>query len=109
MAVRVRFAPSPTGRLHLGGALTAVVNRLFAARHGGSMLLRIDDTDAARTVAGAEQAIQGDLPGWASAGTRGRCARATAARYARGRRRRQRGRAPRRRRAAAAPGVAPSS
>jgi glutamyl/glutaminyl-tRNA synthetase len=61
VAARVRFAPSPTGRLHLGGALTAVVNRLFASKHDGSMLLRIDDTDASRTVPGAEQAIEADL------------------------------------------------
>src|SRR6266545_4748709 len=48
MSVRVRFAPSPTGSLHLGNALTAVANRTFADEHGGAMLLRIDDTDAAR-------------------------------------------------------------
>ena len=61
MAARVRFAPSPTGALHLGGALTALLNRLFADAHGGSLLLRIDDTDPARTVAGAEQDILADL------------------------------------------------
>src|SRR5207253_6861178 len=48
MAPRVRFAPSPTGSLHLGNALTAVANRRFADEHGGTLLLRIDDTDAAR-------------------------------------------------------------
>src|SRR3954454_4555592 len=61
MAARVRFAPSPTGALHLGGALTALLNRLFADAHGGSMLLRIDDTDPTRTVDGAEEAILADL------------------------------------------------
>ena len=61
MAARVRFAPSPTGALHLGGALTALLNRLFADAHGGSLLLRIDDTDPTRTVAGAERGILADL------------------------------------------------
>lgn len=61
--VRVRFAPSPTGSLHLGNALTAVVNRRFADERGGVMMLRIDDTDSTRTVEGGEEAILGDL-GW---------------------------------------------
>ena len=61
MAVRVRFAPSPTGSLHLGNALTAVANRRFAEEHGGVLLLRIDDTDATRTVEGGEEAILDDL------------------------------------------------
>jgi len=61
--VRVRFAPSPTGSLHLGNALGAVANRHFADEHGGSLLLRIDDTDAARNVPGGEAAILEDL-GW---------------------------------------------
>ena len=61
MTVHVRFAPSPTGSLHLGSALTALVNRLFASNQGGTMLLRIDDTDAERTVPGAEDAILADL------------------------------------------------
>jgi glutamyl/glutaminyl-tRNA synthetase len=61
MAVRVRFAPSPTGSLHLGSALTAVANWLFARKHGGSMLLRIDDTDDSRAVEGAPEAIERDL------------------------------------------------
>ena len=61
MTVHVRFAPSPTGSLHLGSALTALVNRLFASKQGGTMLLRIDDTDAERTVPGAEDAILADL------------------------------------------------
>jgi tRNA synthetases class I (E and Q), catalytic domain len=59
--VRVRFAPSPTGSLHLGGALTAVANRRFADERGGALVLRIDDTDVARTVPGAEDQIIGDL------------------------------------------------
>src|SRR2546430_458142 len=59
--VRVRFAPSPTGSLHLGGALSAVANRTFADEHGGTLLLRIDDTDPARNVAGGAEAILEDL------------------------------------------------
>jgi glutamyl/glutaminyl-tRNA synthetase len=58
---RVRFAPSPTGSLHLGNALTAVANRRFADEHRGVLLLRIDDTDASRTVEGGEEAIVEDL------------------------------------------------
>ena len=61
MAVRVRFAPSPTGSLHLGNALTAVANRRFADEHGGVLVLRIDDTDASRTVEGGEDAIVSEL------------------------------------------------
>ncbi|MCL6592811.1 MAG: glutamate--tRNA ligase [Alicyclobacillus sp.] len=57
MKVRVRFAPSPTGRLHLGGARTALFNYLFARRYGGHMVLRIEDTDLERNVPGAEQEI----------------------------------------------------
>jgi glutamyl/glutaminyl-tRNA synthetase len=59
--VRVRFAPSPTGSLHLGGALSAVANRRFADEHGGRFLLRIDDTDPARNVDGGAEAIVRDL------------------------------------------------
>jgi tRNA synthetases class I (E and Q), catalytic domain/Anticodon binding domain len=55
--VKVRFAPSPTGSLHIGNALGAVANRNF----GGTMLLRIDDTDPARNVEGGEEAILDDL------------------------------------------------
>jgi hypothetical protein len=55
--VKVRFAPSPTGSLHIGNALSAVANRNF----GGTMLLRIDDTDPARNVPGGEEAILEDL------------------------------------------------
>ncbi len=61
MGVRVRFAPSPTGSLHLGNALTAVANRRFADERDGALTLRIDDTDPARNVAGGEQAILDDL------------------------------------------------
>src|SRR2546428_11168477 len=46
--VRTRFAPSPTGYLHIGGVRTAIFNWLFARRHGGQFILRIDDTDQAR-------------------------------------------------------------
>ena len=59
--IRVRFAPTPTGSLHLGRALTAVANRTFTDEHGGVMILRIDDTDVARTEAEAEEGILGDL------------------------------------------------
>jgi len=61
VTVRVRFAPSPTGSLHLGNALTAVANRRFAEARGGTFVLRIDDTDPSRTVEGGEVAILGDL------------------------------------------------
>lgn len=57
MSVRTRFAPSPTGYLHIGGVRTALFNWLFARRHGGQFLLRIDDTDAERNVAEALQPI----------------------------------------------------
>ena len=55
--VRVRFAPSPTGELHLGNAHTALFNWLFARRYGGALILRIEDTDVARSDQAAEQAI----------------------------------------------------
>lgn len=55
--VRVRFAPSPTGPLHIGGVRTALYNYLFAKKHGGDFLLRIEDTDQNRYVEGAEQYI----------------------------------------------------
>ena len=55
--VRVRFAPSPTGPLHIGGVRTALYNYLFARRHGGKMILRIEDTDSQRFVPGAEEYI----------------------------------------------------
>ncbi len=55
--VRVRFAPSPTGPLHIGGVRTALFNYLFAKKHGGDFVLRIEDTDQNRYVEGAEQYI----------------------------------------------------
>ena len=55
--VRVRFAPSPTGPLHIGGLRTALYNYLFAKKHGGTFVLRIEDTDQTRYVANAEQYI----------------------------------------------------
>ena len=55
--VRVRFAPSPTGPLHIGGVRTALYNYLFAKKHGGTFILRIEDTDQTRYVANAEQYI----------------------------------------------------
>lgn len=55
--VRVRFAPSPTGPLHIGGVRTALFNYLFARQHGGKMILRIEDTDSQRFVPGAEDYI----------------------------------------------------
>ena len=55
--VRVRFAPSPTGPLHIGGVRTALYNYLFARQHGGDMILRIEDTDSQRFVPGAEEYI----------------------------------------------------
>ena len=62
--VRVRFAPSPTGGLHLGGVRTVLYNYLFARRHGGDFILRIEDTDQGRYVAGAEEYILDSLK-WA--------------------------------------------
>ncbi|MEX1132247.1 MAG: glutamate--tRNA ligase [Flavobacteriales bacterium] len=58
MSVRVRFAPSPTGPLHMGGVRTALYNYLFARKHGGEFLLRIEDTDQTRFVPGAEEYIR---------------------------------------------------
>ncbi|MBZ0241954.1 MAG: glutamate--tRNA ligase, partial [Bacteroidales bacterium] len=55
--IRVRFAPSPTGPLHIGGVRTALYNYLFAKKAGGKMILRIEDTDQTRFVPGAEQYI----------------------------------------------------
>jgi glutamyl-tRNA synthetase len=57
MSVRVRFAPSPTGPLHIGGVRTALFNYLFAKKHGGTFYLRIEDTDQTRFVPGAEAYI----------------------------------------------------
>ncbi len=61
MTLRVRFAPSPTGRLHVGNARTALINMLFARKTGAKFLLRIDDTDLARSTADNEAAIERDL------------------------------------------------
>ena len=55
--VRVRFAPSPTGALHIGGVRTALYNYLFARQHGGDLIFRIEDTDSSRFVPGAEEYI----------------------------------------------------
>ena len=55
MSVRVRFAPSPTGALHIGGLRTALYNYLFAKKNGGKFVLRIEDTDQNRIVGGAEE------------------------------------------------------
>ncbi len=55
--VRVRFAPSPTGPLHIGGVRTALYNYLFARKHGGTMILRVEDTDETRFVEGAQEYI----------------------------------------------------
>ena len=55
--VRVRFAPSPTGPLHIGGVRTALFNYLFARQHGGEFVFRIEDTDTNRFVPGAEEYI----------------------------------------------------
>src|SRR5882762_5267262 len=62
--VRVRFAPSPTGALHIGGVRTALYNYLLARKHNGTMILRIEDTDQGRYVPGAEDYILRSLA-WA--------------------------------------------
>ena len=59
--VRVRMAPSPTGRFHLGSARTALYNYLFARKTGGKFILRIEDTDQKRYVSGAEEEIISSL------------------------------------------------
>ena len=61
MSVRTRFAPSPTGFLHVGGARTALFNWLFARKHGGKFILRVEDTDAKRNTAEAYQVIYDGL------------------------------------------------
>jgi glutamyl-tRNA synthetase len=63
VTVVARFAPSPTGRLHVGNIRTALHNFLFAKKHGGTFILRIDDTDRERSTAEFDQAIRDDL-GW---------------------------------------------
>ncbi|MCK5814558.1 MAG: glutamate--tRNA ligase, partial [Flavobacteriaceae bacterium] len=59
--IRVRFAPSPTGPLHIGGVRTALFNYLFAKKNNGTFILRIEDTDQNRYVANAEQYINNAL------------------------------------------------
>jgi nondiscriminating glutamyl-tRNA synthetase len=61
MNVRVRFAPSPTGHLHVGGARTAIFNWLFAKHHGGAFIIRVEDTDQARSTRESEQMVLDDL------------------------------------------------
>ena len=61
VAVRVRFAPAPTGTLHVGGARTALFNYLFARGRGGTLVLRSEDTDTARSTTDSETVIQDDL------------------------------------------------
>jgi nondiscriminating glutamyl-tRNA synthetase len=61
MTVRVRFAPSPTGHLHVGGARTAIFNWLFARHHGGKFIIRVEDTDQARSTRESEQMVLDDL------------------------------------------------
>ena len=67
MTVRTRFAPSPTGFLHIGGLRTALFCWLYARRHGGVFVLRVEDTDAARNTAEAVQVIYDGLR-WLGAG-----------------------------------------
>ena len=59
--VRVRFAPSPTGSLHVGGARTALFNWLLAKKTGGEFIIRVEDTDEARSTRASEQSILADL------------------------------------------------
>jgi nondiscriminating glutamyl-tRNA synthetase len=59
--VRTRFAPSPTGHLHVGGARTAIFNWLYARRHGGTFIIRVEDTDQARSTRQSEQMVLDDL------------------------------------------------
>src|SRR5690242_15732985 len=61
MTVGVRFAPSPTGRLHVGNARIALVNWLYARKHGGFFLLRMDDTDLERSKPEHAEAIERDM------------------------------------------------
>lgn len=55
--VRVRFAPSPTGPLHMGGVRTALYNYLFAKKNNGTFIVRVEDTDQTRFVEGAEEGL----------------------------------------------------
>jgi nondiscriminating glutamyl-tRNA synthetase len=61
MPVRVRFAPSPTGHLHVGGARTAIFNWLYARHHGGTFIIRVEDTDQARSTRESEAMVLDDL------------------------------------------------
>jgi glutamyl/glutaminyl-tRNA synthetase len=61
MAPLLRFAPSPTGPLHLGGLRTALINHAFAQKNGGKWILRVEDTDVTRTVPGSIQGIKSGL------------------------------------------------
>ncbi|HEX9982561.1 MAG TPA: glutamate--tRNA ligase [Thermoanaerobaculia bacterium] len=61
MTVRVRFAPSPTGHLHVGGARTAIFNWIFAKHHDGTFIIRVEDTDQARSTRESENMVLGDL------------------------------------------------
>src|SRR3954465_5580083 len=63
MSVRVRFAPSPTGYLHIGGARTALFNWLWARKNKGTFILRIEDTDQSRSTQESEQAILDSMKG----------------------------------------------
>ena len=59
--VRVRYAPSPTGYLHIGGARSALFNYLFAKKYNGDFIIRIEDTDIERNIEGAEKSQIDDL------------------------------------------------
>jgi len=61
MTIRVRFAPSPTGHLHVGGARTAIFNWLYARRYGGTFIIRVEDTDLARSTRESEEMVLDDL------------------------------------------------
>src|SRR6185436_10867624 len=61
VTVRVRFAPSPTGHLHVGGARTAIFNWLFAKHHRGAFIIRVEDTDQARSTRESEEMVLDDL------------------------------------------------
>ena len=73
--VKVRFAPSPTGRLHIGNIRPAVFNWLFARREGGTFLLRFDDTDLERSKEEYVAGMREDLTGSGSHGTRSSASR----------------------------------
>jgi glutamyl/glutaminyl-tRNA synthetase len=61
MQIKVRFAPSPTGNLHVGGARTALFNWLYARKVGGTFVMRIEDTDTARSTRESEEQMKADL------------------------------------------------